>query len=119
MTTPATFQPELRAHFLQGHAWVKQGTKPPASTHLKSSDNLTLDRDANGNAIVINAREQPVPRLPFIELGEARFSGEGLTGTYEDVKTITELGFRNHPSLTFTEVYRDHYQNFVDVEPCG
>jgi hypothetical protein len=75
-------------------------------------------------------------------------------GIYDNVKTITALGFKDHgkylkafekalkayvnagymlqedgevmlaraalcPSLTFTEVYRDAYQNFVAIEPCG
>src|SRR5215203_3705371 len=29
MTTPAGWQPALRAHFLQGHDWVTQGEAPP------------------------------------------------------------------------------------------
>jgi hypothetical protein len=154
MTTPASYQPELRAHFLQGDNWVKRGTPPPASTHFKTSDGVTLDRDANGNAITVGTKGKSVPRLPFIELGEARFFGEDFIGSYDNVKTIRELGFKNHneylkafeiklkdyvkagymlhedadvmllraalcPSLTFTEVYRDAYQNFVNIEPCG
>jgi hypothetical protein len=42
MTTPASFQPALRAHFLQGDDWVKGGKQPPSSTHLKTSDGVTL-----------------------------------------------------------------------------
>jgi hypothetical protein len=153
MTTPASYQPELRAHFLQGDNWVKRGTPPPASTHFRTSDGVTLDRDANGNAITVGGKGKSLPRLPFIELGEARFFGEDFIGSYDNVKTITELGFKNHdqylkafeiklkdyvkagymldedadvmllraalcPSLTFTEVYRDAYQNFVNIEPC-
>jgi hypothetical protein len=154
MTSPASLYPALRAHFLQGDTWVKRGTPPPPSTRLKTSDGVTLDRDANGNAISVNGSGQLVPRLPFIELGEARFIEDGFLGSYDSVKTISDLGFRNHdqyaraftakladylnagyilrgdaeamrrrvglcPSRTFTEVYRDAYQNFVAIEPCG
>ena len=108
-TTPASWQPALRAHFLQGHDWVQAGTTPPPSTHLKTSDDgVTLDRDENGNAIAVNAKGKGVPRLPFIELGEARFitgllgSDDGvidiadLLGRYDSVKTIADLGFKSH-----------------------
>ena len=107
-TTPASWQPALRAHFLQGHDWVRAGTTPPPSTHLKTSDDETLDRDENGNAISLNAKGKGVPRLPFIELGEARFitglpgSDDGvidiadLLGRYDSVKTIADLGFTSH-----------------------
>jgi hypothetical protein len=159
MTTPASYHPALRAHFLQGHRWVKGhglvggGKRPPPSTHLKTSEGGTLDRDANGNAISVNARGQHVPRLPFIELGEARFI-TGFLGSYDRVKTIEALGFESHddyieafedkladyvkagyiltedavamrrraalcPSLTFTETYRDHYDAFTAIDPCG
>ena len=153
MTTPASFQPALRAHFLQGDRWVKRGMRPPPSTHLKTSDGETLDRDENGNAISVNARGRRVPRLPFIELGEARFI-TGFLGSYDGVKTIEDLRFENHeeyveafadkladyvdagyilandaeamrrraalcPPLTFTETYRDHYDNFTTITPCG
>jgi hypothetical protein len=153
MTSPASFYPALRAHFLQGDAWVKGGKQPPPSTHLKTSDGLALDRDAKGNAITVDTKDRRVPRLPFIELHEARFFGEDLIGSYDNVETITTLGFADHgkylkafekvlktyvkagymlqedanvmlqraalcPSLTLTQTYRDHYQNFVDVQPC-
>lgn len=152
MTTPASFQPELRAHFLQGDDWVRQGKAPPPSTHFLTADGVTLDRDANGNAITVDARGRHVPRLPFIELGEARFI-TGFLGSYDQVKTITELGFTS-PSkyvkafdkklkdyvkalgiladdadamrsraglcspLTYTETYRDHYEEFVAIDSC-
>lgn len=38
---------------------------------------------------------QRIPRLPFIELGEAQFI-TGFVGSYEHVRTIEELGFRGH-----------------------
>ena len=152
-TSPASYQPALRAHFLQGDLWVKGSNQPPPSTHLKTSDGMTLDRDPNGNAITVDTKGKSVPRMPFIELGEARFIEDGFLGSYDTVKTIQELGFNSHdkylkafekklkdyvkagyilkedadtmllraalcPSLTFTEVYRDAYQNFVDIEPC-
>jgi hypothetical protein len=95
-TTPASWQPALRAHFLQGHDWVRAGTTPPPSTHLKPSDDgEALDRDANENAIALNAKGKGVPRLPFIALGEAHFI-TGFLGDYDSVKTIADLGFKSH-----------------------
>lgn len=151
-TTPATYEPALRAHFLQGHRWVQQGRPPPPSTQLQTSRGNKLDRDANGNAITVDANG-PVPRLPIIELREARFIS-GFRGSYDGVKTIQDLGFASHhayvkafankvadyvkagyminedatamrnraalcPPLTFTETYRDHYEAFAKIVPCG
>jgi hypothetical protein len=151
-STPASFQPELRAHFLQGHDWVRGGAKPSPSTHLKALDDGTLDRDVNGNAISVDASGQPVARLPFVELGEAHFIA-GFVGSYDNVKRIQDLGFegpdayvkafedklanyvkagyilkedadamRRRAALcpkTFTETYRDHYDAFTTIVPCG
>jgi hypothetical protein len=39
----------------------------------------------------VNANGQEVPRLPFIELGEAHFI-TGFVGSYDNVKTIGDLG---------------------------
>jgi len=151
-TTPATYHPALRAHFLQGHRWVQHGTPPPPSTQLQTSQGKKLDRDANGNAISVDA-SGPVPRLPFIEIGEARFIS-GFLGSYDGVKSIQDLGFASHheyvkafadkvadyvkagymikedatamrnrsalcPPLTFTETYRDHYDEFTAIDSCG
>ena len=152
MTTPASFQPELRAHFLQGDRWVRQDKAPPPSTHLLESTAGTLARDANGNTISVDAGGRLVPRLPFVELGEARFSTDFL-GSYDQVKTIQDLGFKSHAEytkafnakladyvdalgilkedadamrkraalcspLTYTETYRDHYDEFVAIDSC-
>jgi Alpha/beta hydrolase domain len=111
MTTPASYQPALRAHFLQGDSWVKGGTPPPPSTHLKTSDGVTLDRDANGNAISVNARGQRVPRLPFVELGEARFIAGSFLGSYDDVKTIADLGFKNHEK--YVKAFNDKLADYL------
>jgi hypothetical protein len=151
-TTPATYEPALRAHFLQGHRWVQHGPPPPPSTQLRTSKGNKLDRDANGNAIAVDA-SGPVPRLPIIEIGEARFIS-GFLGSYDGVKSIQDLGFASHheyvkafadkvadyvkagyminedatamrnraalcPPLTFTEPYRDHYDAFTTIVPCG
>ena len=94
-TTPAGWLPALRAHFLQGDTWVRAGTAPVPSTHLKTSDGVTLDRDGNGNAIAVNVLGNAVPRLPAVELGEAHFIS-GFLGSYDAVKTIGGLGFPNH-----------------------
>jgi Alpha/beta hydrolase domain len=94
-STPAPWLPALRAHFLQADRWVRTGTPPPGSYHLKTTAGNEIERDANGNAITVNTREQPVPRLPFVELGEARFV-TGFTGSYDNVKSIADLGFGSH-----------------------
>jgi hypothetical protein len=152
-TTPASWQPELRAHFLQGDTWVRGGQQPPPSNHLLTARQGTLVRDANGNAISVNASGQLVPRLPFVELGEAHFIS-GFVGSYDTVKAVADLGFASHgaylkafddklsdylkagyilkedadamrqravlcPPSTFTETYRDHYDTFTAIVPCG
>ncbi len=151
-STPASFLPALRSHFLQGHRWVLTDTPPSPSYHLKTSADNEIVRDANGNAIAVNASGQPVPRLPFVELGEARYI-TGFLGTYADVRTIAQLGFGTDAAyhkafrerlaaylkagyilsedaasmraragvcvpLTYTETYRDHYEQFVAITPC-
>ena len=103
-TTPASWQPALRAHFLQGDKWVRAGKAPVPSTRLKTSDGVTLDRDGNGNAISVDAEGKRVPRLPFVELGEAHYVVPSavpspdafVLGSYDAVKTIAELGFKSH-----------------------
>jgi Alpha/beta hydrolase domain len=128
-TTPASWIPALRAHFLQAHRWVRNRVAPPPSS--------TVDDG---------------PRLAFVELGEAVFH-TGFLGSYDNVKTITQLGFATHraytkafnaavdayaragsilpeeasemmrraslcPPLTYTQTYRDHYGQFVALTPC-
>ncbi|MFD3536396.1 alpha/beta hydrolase domain-containing protein [Streptomyces sp. NPDC058664] len=93
-STPATFVPALRAHFLQGHDWVRKGSAPPTSTRLKTVDGAVV-RDTRGNAITEDRTGRIVPRLPFVELGEARFIA-GFIGRYEDVRTVRRLGFPDH-----------------------
>jgi hypothetical protein len=153
-TTPASWVPALRAHFLQGHRWVLNGTPPPQSYSLQTSANGKIVRDAVGNAIAVDTRGRPVPRLPYVELGEARFVTDELLGSYDGVRSIAQLGYRDHPAyltafrealtaygragyilpedaaamraraglcapLTFTETYRDRYDNFVAIESCS
>jgi len=72
MTTPAGWQPALRAHFLQGHDWVTQGEAPPTSTRLATTSGA-IARDSNGNALLVDITGASAPRLPFVELGEATF----------------------------------------------
>ena len=128
-TTPASWIPALRAHFLQAHRWVRNRVPPPPSSGVDDG-----------------------PRLPFVALGEAVYH-PGFLGSYDNVKTITELGFATHraytkafnaavdayaragsilpdeasemmrrarlcPPLTYTETYRDHYARFVAITPC-
>jgi hypothetical protein len=94
-TTPATFAPALRAHFAQGHDWVRRGQAPPLSTQLRTTRGNTVDRDASGNAITVDRTGRIVPRLPFVDLGEARFIAEFI-GSYDQVRTIQQLGFATH-----------------------
>lgn len=128
-TTPASWIPALRAHFLQAHRWVRNRVAPPPSSGVDDG-----------------------PRLPFVELGEAVFH-TGFLGSYDNVKTVTQLGFATHrayakafnaavdayaragsilpdeasemtrrarlcPPLTYTETYRDHYGRFVAITSC-
>ena len=101
-TTPAGWQPALRAHFLQGHEWVAQGLAPPTSTRLARTRGGTIARDVKGNALLVDISGASAPRLPFVELGEARFivpralTGlDQLLGTYapQPPPTIEQLGF--------------------------
>ena len=152
MTTPASYTPELRGHFLQADRWVKQNVQPAPSTQFLRSNDGTVTRDPNGNTIAVNSAGQTVPRLPYVELGEARYL-TGFVGSYDNVRTIGQLGFSSHagylrafdtslsayakafglpkeetdamharaalcPPLTFTETYRDHYDEFVAIRPC-
>lgn len=94
-STPASYTPELRAHFLQGDDWVRSARQPPPSTQLKTSTDGMIVRDANGNAISVDTSGLSVPRLPFVELGEAHFIA-GFTGSYDNVKTHQDLGFQSH-----------------------
>jgi Alpha/beta hydrolase domain len=102
MTTPAGWQPALRAHFLQGHDWVTQGEAPPTSTRLATTSGGAIARDSNRNALLVDITGASAPRLPFVELGEATFivpipgsttPPRILLGTYSPPRTIEELGF--------------------------
>ena len=128
-TTPASWIPAVRAHFLQANRWVRNRVAPPPSRGIDDG-----------------------PHLPFVALGEAVFH-PGFLGSYDNVRTITELGFGTHraylqafnaavdtyvrsgaisrdeardmklraslcPPLTYTETYRDHYDRFVALTPC-
>jgi hypothetical protein len=96
-TTPASWAPELRARFVQGDAWVKTGAPPPSSTRLATTSSGDIDRDSNGNALLVDVTGQPAPRLPFVELGEATYTTD-FVGTYEPQppRSIQELGFATH-----------------------
>jgi hypothetical protein len=94
-STPASWQPALRAHFLQGHAWVTQGDAPPTSTRLATvGGDAEIARDSKGNALLVEITGASAARLPFVELGEATFI-PGFLGTYEPQPppTIEQLGF--------------------------
>ncbi|MFE5807356.1 alpha/beta hydrolase domain-containing protein [Streptomyces sp. NPDC056491] len=94
-STPATFVPALHAHFLQGDNWVRRGAVPPTSTQLRTATDGSIVRDAIGNAITEDRTGRRVPRLPYVELGEARYI-TGFIGSYDNVRTVQELGFRDH-----------------------
>src|SRR5215218_3659079 len=103
-TTPAGWQPALRAHFLQGHEWVTQGVAPPTSTRLATTPGGAIARDSNGNALLVDITGASAPRLPFAELGEGTFivpipgatePPDVLLGTYapQPPPNIEQLGF--------------------------
>ncbi|MER6319503.1 alpha/beta hydrolase domain-containing protein [Streptomyces sp. NPDC001581] len=94
-STPATFLPALHAHFLQGHDWVRKGSQPPTSTQLRTAADGSIVRDAVGNAIAEDRTGRRVPRQPYVELGEARYT-TGFIGSYDNVRTAQELGFPDH-----------------------
>jgi hypothetical protein len=96
-TTPASWTPELRARFAQGNAWVRTGAQPPPSTRLATTSSGDIERDSNGNAVLVDITGPPVPRLPFVELGEATFV-TGFLGTYQPQPppSIQELGYSTH-----------------------
>ena len=106
-STPASWLPALRAHFQQGHAWVTQGAAPPPSTRLaRAAGAAQIARDSHGNALLVKITGDPAPRLPFVELGEARFivpralTGlDRLLGTYapQPPPPIKKLGFSSFP----------------------
>src|SRR5215208_3318865 len=111
-STPASWQPALRAHFLQGHAWVTQGNAPPTSTRLATADgDAGIARDLNGNALLVEITGASAPRLPFIELGEAKFI-TGFVGTYEPQPppTIEQIGFSS-----FSE-YLTAFEEALDLQ---
>jgi len=112
-TTPASYAAALRAHFLQGHRWVEHGTQPPPSTHLQTARDGTYVRDPNGNALTANMHDRTVPRLPFVELGEARFISD-FFGSYDGVRTIYEMGFRNHRQ--YLDAFYDKLSEYVKAD---
>jgi hypothetical protein len=74
-STPTNYLSALRAHFLQADAWVQGERAPPPSTNVRVGP-YDFERDANGNAWTFETLAQPprhAPRLPMLELGEARF----------------------------------------------
>jgi hypothetical protein len=111
-STPASWQPALRTHFLQGHAWVTQGDAPPTSTRLATvGGDAEIARDSKGNALLVEITGASAPRLPFVELGEATFI-TGFLGTYEPQPppTIEQLGFSS-----FSE-YLAAFEEALDVQ---
>lgn len=65
------------------------------STRLATADgDAEIARDSNGNALLVDITGVSAPRLPFVELGEAKFI-TGFLGTYEPQPppTIEQLGF--------------------------
>jgi hypothetical protein len=58
----------------------------------------------------VDALGRHVPRLPFIELGEAQFI-TGFLGSYGVVKTIDDLGFKT-PS-DYLKAFDDKLKDYV------
>ncbi|GAA2403543.1 hypothetical protein GCM10010404_72030 [Nonomuraea africana] len=111
-TTPASYEPALRAHFLQGDRWVRRGSQPPASYHLRTTGGTGIARDTNGHAIAVDVHGRRVPRLPFVELGEARYT-RGFLGSYDRVRSIAELGFGSH--ARYREAFRRRLSDHAEA----
>lgn len=128
-STPATYHPALRAHFLQADRWTRTGKDaPPPSTHVQVRG-YEFVRDANGNAFTYEtlARERAeVPRLPMVELGEARFRATweppdydccGFFGTFDGgapgkaIPSLTQLRDASGREYRFSS-FKDYFKAF-------
>ena len=122
---------------------------PPADVQVRQDrPGCRRQRDRGGHARTAR------PTTPYVELGEARFVTGELLGSYDAVRSIAQLGYRDHPAYfnafrealaaysragyilaedaaamraragvcpprTFTEAYRDRYDNFVSIQSCS
>jgi Alpha/beta hydrolase domain len=114
-TTPASWLPAARAHFMQGHEWVTEDAAPPLSTRLAtSSGDEEIGRDSVGNALLVDSAGNPAPRLPYVELGEAAFI-TGFLGSYQPQPppTIEDLGFSSHAD--YLAAFEDALDDQVDA----
>jgi hypothetical protein len=92
-SSPASYVPQLRAHFWQLHKWVSsKGVVPPTSTRFERDGNDAIARDGSGNALVVDLGGESVPRPPYLELGEATFIS-GFTGNFVNVRSIGDPAF--------------------------
>jgi hypothetical protein len=113
--TPASYHPELRARFLQGHRWVKASKHAPYPSTQPADPPI----DEKGNALIVDIEGNPQPRLPMVELGEATylpfnevlpFPFNIFIGSVMDVESVSELGFSRFLkyALAFAKAGRDY-----------
>jgi len=92
-SSPASYIPELRAHFWQMHQWAGRGGRtPPGSTEFARNASGAIARDAAGNALTVGLDGAAAPRAPHVELGEAVYL-TGFIGNYVNVRSLADLGF--------------------------
>jgi hypothetical protein len=91
-TSPINWLPIIRALFLAGDQWIRNGTPPPASVTLKVNPQGLIARDVMGNAL-------GGIRHPALETVEARFissvvrEGWELFGGYGSPKRLTDAEY--------------------------
>lgn len=118
LTTPAEYRSELRARFWQGHRWVTEGRAPPPSTRLFADVSGVPLRDASGNTSAVDVDGRAVPRPPYIELGEARFTTfnadvplpplfHPMLGAALDVVSFPDADAYRRDFIAATAAYRD------------
>jgi hypothetical protein len=124
-TTLASDVPALRAHFMQADRWVQQDKQPPPTTHLLPFVELVEARyiaDFFGSygqvrTIAELGFQTPTQYLEAFakKLNDYVKADAILNGDADAMLRRAGLC----PASTFTQTYRDHYDEFVAINPCG